>query len=68
MELDFIPWPAKIVSLDEIKRMYPMPLAWQNRPRHRPVRCTSHARRIYWKKNRLHWIDPLDPSPWNASL
>lgn len=66
--MDFIPWPVRIVSVEEIKRMFPMPLAWQGRARNKPVSCTSHARRIYWKKNQLRGIDPLDPSPWDASI
>jgi len=51
-----------ITNMDMLRKLFPHGLAWGNRLRNREVRCTSHARRIYFRKTR--WVPSGTISNW----
>lgn len=50
-----------VLSYREWKKLYPQDFAFGFRVRNRPVRCTSHARRIErkWKRYTIDGIDKI---------
>lgn len=58
----------KILSYSEYKFLFPHGLAWGNRLRGKAVSCTSHRRRMFFRKTRWKGVSEETLHWWDASI
>ena len=57
-----------ITNMDMLRKLFPHGLAWGNRLRGREVRCTSHRRRMFFRKTRWGGATAEVLKWWDASI